>query len=1296
MALNIPANFRNDIQGRDTNLVPIVILSKVGNEWDDDYPTDFYRSTLGDPLFLAISTNQIQLSYAKNWTDWFNYEMAGEGNEQHWQPWQNFTTKPVLLNIPSLKESIDIEKRNYKISSINIDISNFPYEGKRFSELISDAANLSKVRESLINVECRVFWVSPSTNNIEFYDLSNFAHEQAYGDADAFQVYHGSIRRYDMTDEKVRLVVEDRTQATLHKDLPLENLGTGDEVPEKYKNKPIPMVYGHVDRSPCVIKSSPIIDQWGVGSGNIDIYPDIVPPTINEQYIYFGDKYLPIPATIENISAEANGVFLGEDFAYNTSDSSKIIDTSITAFIRLMSFGSNPIMKNLIPTREYITIDDVDNIIPLREKTHDLDGEASETDVNYTSVFDKENNEVLGTFVRDNSGDVGTWDGTSSLDLISGTSSDIFPDLILSGSSDRAIPACLVETGIAVGDFKADIGIVSVDIPTYYGNVSQRDGTHSIKLSIKSGSKTEFISEIDHSFHDLTDGWHQTTLGTVNTLVFQPFDGAALDRLTIAFWSYASEAGVICAAKFKINSLSMIRYGLVEDIISKDFYANVNGRAMSSDNESYNSTSLYIISHLLDTELGVSTSTADLPYSAGYNHWKYAFTVDKEINSKKLIEGIASASPFIPRFNNMGEFTFDAIPDDGGSVTSDDHTIKEIEVIDFSFSRTKIEDVCTKVIFKYNWDYARGEFNDSVEAEVGGSGDFITNYAFDYYGFPAVTHDDDGNSIHLESTLTIDDDRGKYIRKSDSHTTAQDFANWYLLWSCNQHLKMKIKLPLKYMNLEIGDFVDFGNELLGGVKPYGINYIEDGEVNGQDVFKTFLITSTNKTLEWVEIECVQMRDLDASRLSGCNDDGYQQWSPYPGTPACNYNEDDITNNNCEYVMDCTYDPGDDSTWEDACGGKAEVDFCGVCGGNTVYDDCGDCPGEGLEEDECGVCRTSDDELANSTCLDCSGVPNGNAEFDNCGVCGGENADCIQACDGNWYDIERDDIPEEDECGVCGGDGSTCMQCPDDGIVTLWGVEYDVATTTSINLENQGLSGSIPPEIGCLTNLTYLSLSYNQLSGEIPSSIGDLTNLYSLRLRDNQLIGEIPSEIGQLTNLTSLSLSYNQLTGEIPSEIGNLTNLTYLLYLHNNQLTGEIPPEIGNLTNLNQLWLKNNQLSGEIPPSICNIAGSSPNVGSNLLCPQYFGTENEEYPSCISDSDIEDQDTSGCGEYAYPGDMNGDGLFNVLDVVALVNCILTIVGGGSCPPQGDLNGDGSWNVLDIVQLTNCVLDGNCGG
>jgi len=66
-------------------------------------------------------------------------------------------------------------------------------------------------------------------------------------------------------------------------------------------------------------------------------------------------------------------------------------------------------------------------------------------------------------------------------------------------------------------------------------------------------------------------------------------------------------------------------------------------------------------------------------------------------------------------------------------------------------------------------------------------------------------------------------------------------------------------------------------------------------------------------------------------------------------------------------------------------------------------------------------------------------------------------------------------------------------------VELWGEYYDIATTDTLDINHQELTGSIPPEIGCLTNLTSLFLGGNQLTGEIPSEIGNLTNLATLIL-----------------------------------------------------------------------------------------------------------------------------------------------------------------------------------------------------
>ena len=142
--------------------------------------------------------------------------------------------------------------------------------------------------------------------------------------------------------------------------------------------------------------------------------------------------------------------------------------------------------------------------------------------------------------------------------------------------------------------------------------------------------------------------------------------------------------------------------------------------------------------------------------------------------------------------------------------------------------------------------------------------------------------------------------------------------------------------------------------------------------------------------------------------------------------------------------------------------------------------------------------------------------------------------------------------------------------------------------TSIDLNDNGLSGQIPTELGNLSSLDRLYLDNNQLTGAIPGELGNLSNLERLYLDDNQLTGPIPSELSNLSNLEELSLWGNQLTGEIPTELANLSNL-HALWLDNNQLTGTIPPELGNLSNLEHLRLHANQLTGEIPTELGNLS-----------------------------------------------------------------------------------------------------------
>ncbi len=152
----------------------------------------------------------------------------------------------------------------------------------------------------------------------------------------------------------------------------------------------------------------------------------------------------------------------------------------------------------------------------------------------------------------------------------------------------------------------------------------------------------------------------------------------------------------------------------------------------------------------------------------------------------------------------------------------------------------------------------------------------------------------------------------------------------------------------------------------------------------------------------------------------------------------------------------------------------------------------------------------------------------------------------------------------------------------------------------LNLNSNQLSGAIPPQLGSLSNLQVLELNGNQLSGAIPPELGGLSNLEWLGLTSNQLSGAIPPELGDLSNLWGLNLTSNQLSGAIPPELGNLSNLQYL-YLSNNQLSGAIPPELGSLSSLDLLDLRANQLSGAIPPELANLSGLAVlDLGYNML------------------------------------------------------------------------------------------------
>ena len=225
--------FEQDIQGKNTNLVPVVVIGVLG-DWSDKK--------------IYLSTNNISLDVVDQ-----GESIASEATNEFFSP--------ILLNIPSIKQSVDIENRRFKISSVSLDISNYEYEGKRFSDNLEES--------SMINRPVSIYWTSQSSKIIvpEFmmgaYELGlgsgwdDYDLEAAYG-RECLPIYHGQVRRITHDLDKVRLELEDLTEQKAHKDLPQELLPSDDSISDRYKNKPIPFVYGHVDRSPVVLTNGGI------------------------------------------------------------------------------------------------------------------------------------------------------------------------------------------------------------------------------------------------------------------------------------------------------------------------------------------------------------------------------------------------------------------------------------------------------------------------------------------------------------------------------------------------------------------------------------------------------------------------------------------------------------------------------------------------------------------------------------------------------------------------------------------------------------------------------------------------------------------------------------------------------------------------------------------------------------------------------------------------------------------------------------------------------------------------------
>ena len=967
MALTLPTVFSQDIEGQDTHLSPLVIIGTRNN-----------GSWVRTPIYITAE----------------------------YKKWGTSHSYPLLLNIPSIKESIDLQTRKYKISSVSLQLSNVEYAGKRLSERFSG---------SMINTEVRIFWYSPNTRSLQFVDP---AEGGSYLRNSAFQVYYGKIRRYAHSSEKVTLTVEDDSQEKYHVDLPPEeNYITSDSAPDEYVGRSIPIVYGKVLKSPCVftngfndvIAASNYINFSGSFDASLANQFDFqianpfsgtveqIPTYLTPIWIYTGKGYINVnefrkgtpPYNLASrqlvydppyegivtdylrlgVKIDINNIPFGTLFQSSllyTYNHRKADEFTLDCYDFTSDFSASLSSPKQDPTMQDLTTSTIDSDGVLQKA---INGTSEPNPFEWVVQRRLENTYDLNTeeFWYDAPNDIhvpiedlilfhDTNEGFFSIDirrlvLVHEFTNSIktYESLLLKMNFDFRSPSYEIKMGKDTAFEGSGSEVITVELddnPTLHNFVHGLiiNGTNISKFcphwinastgaSGMGGDAGNTMQKYDYavfqtdyenngnlitnptSSHNLPDedsptdiatgiswlyGYHPIPADFDNTGLFdvfnfnsyapavdvKPFSSNADAAINVNIQSGYDEAGTVetnanensnylysnLTLSGDLRSIQFLRHNTVVNPFQYEFYADVRNSISKNIN---------ITSDIVSSYIGTFTTETNI-ISDGYEDLNYGFSIHEKINSKALIENLSSASPYVYRFDNMGRLKTDQIKWNGGmdwnlgdgtSVPSKvGHEIKQHDVIDYSFTRTKIEEVCTQVELKFNYDYGdknlKNTTSEYLTASDGANVDDLNGVLFNGYskGYYGLTD---------HNTLTIEDDRSKLIR---SPYTACTMAYFYLTWYANQKLVIKLKLPLKWLNIEVSDIIHFA-ELLDGIKPYGIDYTEhsyqsgvDSDVtypfgtlvNGQVFTPSFMVTSTNKKIDSVEVECMQLPALFAA------------------------------------------------------------------------------------------------------------------------------------------------------------------------------------------------------------------------------------------------------------------------------------------------------------------------------------------------------------------------------------------------------------------------------------------------
>ena len=354
-------------------------------------------------------------------------------------------------------------------------------------------------------------------------------------------------------------------------------------------------------------------------------------------------------------------------------------------------------------------------------------------------------------------------------------------------------------------------------------------------------------------------------------------DGTQNNSLPLGF--YAPVGGDFTfSSNLQLKEIDLTALALYDRAIDKNFYLNAEGRTddyllnyehtwgdygyeIPINNPDILENPVDIIRHIMVESCGFTQDDFDedefnLAWSLRQiqgepfvtSPMKLAFSINKEINAKEVLQTISKNCMVYPNFKNNGKIGFTAIqktylPEldpDYGYVYNSAKKIDINDIIKYTFSLTSSSDLVSKVDVSYNYDYENKKNTKTTSSKE------MEPEELDWYGITDV----EDSYLNYEA---------KYINDEQSAETLRDLIFYDRK---SRHLQIELVLPLSYIDSEIGDLYRFPeNKLIDGIKAHGINYSIPDNYGGVVRIPLFQVIDITKNLNNIKIKLHQLHGL---------------------------------------------------------------------------------------------------------------------------------------------------------------------------------------------------------------------------------------------------------------------------------------------------------------------------------------------------------------------------------------------------------------------------------------------------